>query len=58
MTAVPIVGADGPTPITSEALTSEVVSTPFDETAVTVNVLVEPCVNPVITIGLLLPVAV
>jgi hypothetical protein len=44
--------------MTSEALTPEVVSTPFDETAVTVNVLVEPCVNPVITIGLLLPVAV
>jgi hypothetical protein len=58
ITAVPIVGADGPTPITSGALTADVVSVPFEDTAVTVNVLVEPCVNPVTIIGLLLPVAV
>jgi hypothetical protein len=57
--AEPIVGADGPTPITNEALTAdEGDSTPVEEIATTVNVLVEPCVNPVITIGLLLPVAV
>ena len=56
--AVPIVGALGPTPITSGALTPETVSTPFAATAVTVKVLVEPCVMPVTTIGLVLPVAV
>ena len=54
---MPIVGADGPTPITNEALTSEDVSVPFEDTATTVKVLVEPCVNPVTTMGLLLPVA-
>lgn len=57
--AVPIVGADGPTPMTSEELTSdESDSTPVDEIATTVNVLVVPAVIPLTTIGLEFPVAV
>jgi hypothetical protein len=57
--AVPIVGADGPTPMTSEGLTSDGTdSTPLEEIATTVNVLVVPAVIPVTTIGLELPVAV
>ena len=47
MTAVPIVGADGPTPITRDALVPETSdSTPLTETALTVNVTVEPAVRP------------
>jgi hypothetical protein len=55
---VPIVGADGPTPITNGALASEVISTPFEDIAVTVKVTVLPAVIPVTTIGLEEPVAV
>lgn len=57
--AEPIVGADGPTPMTSEGLTAdEGDSTPVEEIATTVNVLVVPAVIPLTTIGLEFPVAV
>ena len=55
--AVPIVGAVGPAPITSSALTPETASTPLEETAKTLKVLVVPWVIPLTTIGLLFPVA-
>ena len=55
--AVPIVGAVGPTPITSDGLTDEAAdSTPLEEIATTVNVLVVPAVIPDTTIGLDAPV--
>jgi hypothetical protein len=45
--------------MTSEGLTADAAdSTPVDEIATTVKVLVEPCVIPVTTIGLDAPVAV
>jgi hypothetical protein len=45
---VPIVGADGATPITSEGLDDEATdSTPFEEIDVTVKVTVLPAVKPV-----------
>ena len=57
--AVPIVGALGAIPITSEELDDEAAdSTPFEEIAVTVKVRVVPAVNPVTTIGLDAPVSV
>jgi hypothetical protein len=59
MTAVPIVGADGPTPITSDALgDDDEDSTPLTDTALIVKVTVEPAVRPVTSIGLEDPVPV
>ena len=56
---MPIVGADGATPITSEGLDEEAAdSTPFEEMDVTVKVTVLPAVIPETTIGLDAPVAV
>jgi hypothetical protein len=47
MTAVPIVGADGPTPITSDALgDDDEDSTPLTDTALIVKVTVAPAVRP------------
>jgi hypothetical protein len=55
--AVPIVGADGATPITSEGLDEDAAdSTPFEEMDVTVKVTVLPAVSPDTTIGLDAPV--
>jgi hypothetical protein len=59
MTAVPIVGASGPTPITSEALAPDTSdSTPLTEAALTVKVTVDPAVKPLTSIGLEDPVPV
>jgi hypothetical protein len=47
ITAVPIVGAEGPTPIVSDALAEDRSdSTPLTETALTVKVSVAPAVRP------------
>lgn len=57
--AVPMVGALGGTPITSDGLDDDGAdSTPFTEIDVTVKVTVLPAVRPVTTIGLEEPVAV
>jgi len=57
--AVPMVGALGATPITSDGLDDDGAdSTPFTEIDVTVKVTVLPAVRPVTTIGLEEPVAV
>jgi len=57
--AEPMVGAVGPTPITSDGLADEAAdSTPLEEIATTVKVLVVPAVIPVTVIGLDAPVAV
>ena len=59
MTAVPIVGADGPTPMTSDALVPDTSdSTPLTDTALTVKVTVEPAVRPLTWTGLEDPVPV
>ena len=55
--AEPMVGAVGPTPITSDGLADEAAdSTPLEEIATTVKVLVVPAVIPDTTIGLDAPV--
>lgn len=59
MTAVPIVGADGATPITSDSLEADTSdSTPVTETALTVKVSVAPEVRPLTWTGLEDPVPV
>jgi hypothetical protein len=59
ITAVPIVGADGPTPMTSEALgDDDEDSTPLTDTALIVKVTVDPAVRPLTSIGLEDPVPV
>jgi hypothetical protein len=56
MTAVPIVGADGAIPITSDALVPDASDwTPLPEVAVTVKVTVDPGVKPLTTSGLETP---
>jgi hypothetical protein len=59
MLSAPIVGADGPTPITSDELAEDTSdSTPLTETALTVKVSVAPAVRPLTWIGLEDPVPV